>query len=125
MTKKKFTIATIISGVYGTLLTNVANLYTLYNYMTGDNLFTHQLPRALTVCAPYILKELPQLENFRNHIAEITPENYTAYIIKATEMFGYELEISSLPEGVWEHKDAVAEMLEKMNKKESREENNV
>lgn len=37
-------------------------VHDILNYMTGDNLFTHQLPRAGGQCAPILLDQLPQLK---------------------------------------------------------------
>ena len=36
-------------------------VYDILNWMTGDNLFTHQLPRAVDECAPSLLAQHPQL----------------------------------------------------------------
>jgi hypothetical protein len=36
-------------------------IYEILNYMTGDNLFTHQLPRANRECAPWLVRQHPVL----------------------------------------------------------------
>lgn len=41
----------------------VDGLYQILNWMTGDNLFTHQLPRATRECAPDLLRQHPDLAN--------------------------------------------------------------
>jgi hypothetical protein len=40
---------------------HIDGVYRILNYMTGDNLFTHQLPRANHECAPALLAQHPQL----------------------------------------------------------------
>ena len=40
---------------------HVGALYALLNFMTGDNLFTHQLPRAMNECRPALLAQHPAL----------------------------------------------------------------
>src|SRR3990167_7087526 len=42
------------------LLTN--SLTGIEIIMAGDNLFTHQLPRASDECKPYLLEQFPQLD---------------------------------------------------------------
>jgi len=37
-------------------------VYDILNYMTGDSLFTHQLPRASDECKPFLLEQFPQLD---------------------------------------------------------------
>ncbi len=39
----------------------VGALYEILNWMTGDNLLTHQLPRAGRECAPELLRQHPDL----------------------------------------------------------------
>ncbi|GIH70315.1 DUF7736 domain-containing protein [Sphaerimonospora thailandensis] len=39
----------------------VDGIYQILNWMTGDNLFTHQLPRATRECAPDLLRQHPDL----------------------------------------------------------------
>jgi hypothetical protein len=70
MTTKKFHIRPILSVTTGLLLTKpkapddngIGDLYELLNFMTGDSLFTHQLPRASTECGPWLLRWFPELE---------------------------------------------------------------
>lgn len=42
-----------MDGIYG--------IYSILNWMTGDNLFTHQLPRATEDCAGPLLEQHPDL----------------------------------------------------------------
>lgn len=35
----------------------IEGVYDILNYMTGDNLMTHQLPRASRHCAPYLYSD--------------------------------------------------------------------
>jgi hypothetical protein len=39
----------------------IGAVYEILNWMTRDNLFTHQLPRAAQECAPHLLKQHPDL----------------------------------------------------------------
>jgi len=40
----------------------ISALYDILNWMTSDNLFTHQLPRAGRECKPWLLRWFPGLE---------------------------------------------------------------
>jgi len=63
MAVQDFSLGTILTITTGKLLSpdGVGGVYEILNYMTRDNLMTHQLPRASRHCAPYILKEWPVL----------------------------------------------------------------
>jgi hypothetical protein len=39
----------------------MGGIYDILNFLTGSELFTHQLPRALTRCLPWILQQHPCL----------------------------------------------------------------
>lgn len=39
----------------------IGDLYDILNWMTEDNLFTHQLPRAALECKPWLLRWFPEL----------------------------------------------------------------
>ena len=67
---KEFHLGDILSISTDRLVspTRMDGVYDILNYMTGDNLFTHQLPRAMEECAPYLLDQMPWL-------AEIQPDD--------------------------------------------------
>jgi hypothetical protein len=50
-------------------------VYRILNYMTGDNLFTHQLPRAMDEARPVILAQHPWLASIAS---PVFPDGVTA-----------------------------------------------
>ncbi|WP_445080300.1 DUF7736 domain-containing protein [Brevibacillus laterosporus] len=52
---KSFHISDILSVTTGKLLSTrrMDGVYDILNHMTGESLLTHQLPRAIRVCAPF------------------------------------------------------------------------
>jgi hypothetical protein len=40
---------------------HMEGVYEILNFLTGDKLFTHQLPRAMTECEPWLRSQYPQL----------------------------------------------------------------
>ncbi len=59
----KFHISDVLSITTGRLVStrHMEGVYKIMNYMTGDNLFTHQLPRASRECEPILVAAYPQL----------------------------------------------------------------
>lgn len=64
---------------------HMSAVYELLSYMTGDNLFTHQLPRACHECRPYIIAACPK-------IAEMDTEKLNSCVKIAESTDGETLE---------------------------------
>ena len=60
---REFHLGDILSISTGRLISprGMGGVYDILNYMTGDDLFTHQLPRAAGECKPYLLDQMPWL----------------------------------------------------------------
>ena len=60
---KDFHIGDILSITSGILLSpdHIGGVYNILNWMTGDSLFTHQLPRVARECEPFLLAQHPDL----------------------------------------------------------------
>ena len=81
--------ADAITLLTGNLTVPVERLYTLYNGLTGDNLFTHQLPRAFRACQPHAEQAFPRLaEWLRDPDRAITTENWRQIVAAAKKVFG-------------------------------------
>lgn len=64
METKQFSTATVLTITTERMLCDVGSVYVILNWMTSDNLFTHQLPRASRECKPFLLQWFPELEYF-------------------------------------------------------------
>ena len=108
----KFDIGTVLSVVYGKLLTDVSNVYEMLNYILDENLFSHQLPRAMRFVKGFILAQHPQLKKWEKENEQITCENWKKYLKLAEKRFGKYLEIKKIPQGLWLRKNPVEEAIE-------------
>ena len=108
---KKFHTGTVLSIAGDTLLSpeGMGGIYKILNYMTGDNLFTHQLPRAARVCRPFIKKQLPQLADYDD--SSVTKDNHAEWLAEQIEVYGEFLEVSPLEPGVWESQNPIVELI--------------
>lgn len=63
MASRTFPLDEVITIATGRLVAkrHIDAVYDVLNFMTGDNLFTHQLPRAREECNPYLLTQHPSL----------------------------------------------------------------
>jgi hypothetical protein len=104
----KFTIGQLLSVGTGRLCCDVGQVYEICNALTGDILFTHQLPRACRVLGPWVHKQFPWLAAV--DASHVNTENVHAFVEELAVKHGREFEIAPLPVEVWEHQDPIAEL---------------
>lgn len=79
MNTKTFPLRVVLTVTTGRLLTEprgprdngISDLYQLLNWITSDNLFTHQLPRAESVAQPYVLGCFPELAAANDYLPKL------------------------------------------------------
>jgi hypothetical protein len=61
--EREFELGDVLSVTTGRLVArrHIEAVYDILNFMTGDNLFTHALPRAAEVCRPVLFARHPWL----------------------------------------------------------------
>jgi len=113
MQTKEFHLGDVLSITTGRLvsLRHMDGVYDILNFMTGDNLFTHQLPRASDECKPYLLAQFPQL-------AEVDTsgvgKNHVQWLAEQVAKYGEEFEVKPIPTGAHQFKNPIAEAAEMM-----------
>lgn len=60
---KLFHISDVLSVTTGHLVSSrgMEGVYDILNFLTGDDLYTHQLPRAMRECEPWLRTQFPRL----------------------------------------------------------------
>lgn len=120
---KTFCLGDILSVITHRLVTDrgFEALYDLCGFMTGESLFTHQLPRAIIICGHHLEKQFPQLAGFTadqlnegTHVRayQSRQEVVEAWLQDLTRKYGDSFEVAPLPEGSWETKDPLEELVE-------------
>lgn len=76
---KRFSLQTILTVTTGRLLTKpegpsdngIGDLYEILAWMTGDEPFTHALPRFANECKPWLYRWFPELKNAEAHLDDL------------------------------------------------------
>lgn len=112
---REFPLGCILSVTTGKLVAedHMSGFYEILNYMTSDNLFTHQLPRAAGACKPSLLAQHPRLELLSGD--DINNENWEEWLSAAKEIHGSHLPVAPLSEHEWERIDPISEAAEKIH----------
>ncbi len=127
MSKRKFHISDILSVTHDRLFStrHIEGVYDICNYLTGDQLFTHQLPRVHEECNVGLrlqitaLNDIPHLsdEDVTRMKATGLKEWWMPWVQECADKCGGEwLEIEPLPKGVHEFKDPLTEAEELVGK---------
>lgn len=89
---------------------HIDGVYDILNYMTHDNLFTHQLPRASEECAPILLKQHPQLADISVPDKFEDEDHVWRWLEEQKGIYGETLAVEPLNAGKHEHIDALEEL---------------
>jgi len=122
---KQFHLGDILSITTGMLVSprHIDGIYDILNFMTGDDLYTHALPRASGECRPYLAEQFPQLVTVEMNLAttelrdalsgvNITEERRTIvddWLAKQISQYGEIFSVSPLPKGAHTVKDPFTE----------------
>jgi hypothetical protein len=110
---KDFHLGDILSVTTGKLVapSGMDGVYAIMSYMTGTDLFTHQLPRAALPCALALLKQHPALGEIEApEFAQ--PEDVPAWLAVQVAKYGEHLLVALLEPGAYLTKDPIQEMVE-------------
>jgi hypothetical protein len=112
---KTFHLGDVLSITTGTLLSprGIEGVYDILNWMTDDNLYTHQLPRVMDECTPYLLEQHPQLRDI--DAGGVSRDNFREFLQQQIARFGETLEVRKLPAGVHYEIDPLSELAEKVH----------
>lgn len=115
MNSKQFHLGDVLSIIDGRLLSprHMDGIYDILNFMTGDSLVTHQLPRVKTECKPFLLKQHPQLAGVE--IDPITSDNFNSVLEGLCAEYGEYLMVDALPKDAHEFIDPESELAEKIH----------
>lgn len=103
--KKTFKLEVVLSAITGVLLCDIGQVYEVLNFLTGDNLFTHQLPRAGRVVRIPVFKQHPFLKNI--DVSGINTENWKEKLAEIKKLCPNEIELEPIEN--WTHLDPIEE----------------
>jgi len=113
MNTKNFTIGAVLTVTTGIVLTrDFGEAHALMDHLTGDSLFTHQLPRAADPCKAALLAQFPAL-------ASVTPpenarDTWEAWLETEAAILGTSFDVA--PMSGWESRNPMTEAEEMFGK---------
>ena len=108
----KVTLGELLSVMRGCLLCPMERVYEVLNYLTGAELFTHQLPRASRCASPILEAQFPAVAEI--DCSNVWPGNWQEFLATAVAKCGDEFELTPLPAGTYQPQDPIAELVQMM-----------
>lgn len=90
MKTKPFPLRQVLSITSGRLVCDMDDVYEILNFITGDNLYTHVLPRAARFAGPLIKEQYPDLAiaETEQNLARLTDLVAGAKVLGESAMVG-------------------------------------
>jgi hypothetical protein len=95
-------------------LRHMEGVYDILNWMAGESVYTHQIPRIMGEAAPVLLAAHPQLAAVDDK-AEIGPDTVAAWVAEQAARFGETLPVPRLNADQHERIDPLSELAERVH----------
>lgn len=103
----------VLSAVTGRLMADIGGVYRVLNHMTGEQLFTHQLPRVGREAQPVLLALHPTLQQAVDEAEQVTPDNYREWADQWLDRYGPEIAVPKMTADQHEYREPLSELAER------------
>jgi hypothetical protein len=115
MQTKEFDTADVLSTVTGRLVSKIDGVYKVLNWMTGESLFTHQLPRVSREARPVLVAAHPLLQQAIDEADQVTTENWQEWRQTWEDRYGPTIAVPKFGADTHENIDPMSELAEKIH----------
>jgi thiamine pyrophosphate-dependent acetolactate synthase large subunit-like protein len=109
---KEFATCDVLSTITGRLIGNMGGIYEVLNYMTGESVFTHQLPRIGREATPVVVAAHPQLQQAIDEAEQVNQENWQQWRQTWEDRYGMTISVPQFTEATHERIDPISELAE-------------
>jgi hypothetical protein len=114
---KAFPTGAVISVVTGVLVSenHMDGLYQVLSWMTGESVYTHQLPRISREAGPVILAIHPHLQPVVEEAKQVTAVNWREWLSTWKDRYGDEIAVPLMNINEHERIDPLSELSQAVN----------
>jgi len=112
VTTKEFATADVLSTVTGRLMGQMSGIYEVLNWMTGESVFTHQLPRISKEARPVLVAAHPLLQQAIDEAEQVTQENWQTWRQTWEDRYGPTIAVPKFNADTHERIDPMSETAE-------------
>lgn len=110
-----FPLADVLGTITGRLLGKIDGIYRVSQFMAGEPVWTHQLPRVGMEIQHVVLRQHPQLAPVIQEAKSVTPENWRSMLAGWVERFGPTITLQPMGTDDHESIDPISELAEKVH----------
>ena len=107
-----FPLPDVLGTITGRLLGKMDGIYQVSQFMAGEPVWTHQLPRVGREICPVVLRQHPQLAPVIAEAEAVTPDNWQEMLAGWVSRFGESLALSPMTADDHERIDPISEAAE-------------
>lgn len=115
---KLFPTEDVLSTVTGVLISDVngiGGVYQVLGWMTGDSVYTHQIPRIRREAQPVVLAMHPHLGEAVAEASQVTSENWQRWRDLWLDRYGAEIAVPKMTSAQHERIDPLSELAERVH----------
>ncbi len=109
---REFATADVLSTVTGILIGKISGVYEVLNWMTGESVYTHQLPRISREARPVILAAHPGLQQAVDEAVQVNSDNWQHWHQTWEDRYGPTIAVPGFTTDTHESIDPLSEAAE-------------
>jgi hypothetical protein len=115
---KEFPTADVLSAITGMMVPSelhdypITGVYLVLNWMTGEDVYTHQIPRIGREAAPVVLALHPELQAAVEEAKHVNPDNWREWRQRWLDRYGATITVPKMTIAEHERIDPISELAE-------------
>lgn len=115
MDTKAFPTHDVLSTITGRLIGEIGGVYEMLNWMTGESVYTHQLPRIGREAQALLVSQRPELQQAVEEAEQVTRDNWRQWRAMWETRYGPTIAVPKFTEDTHERIDPLSELAEKVH----------
>jgi len=112
---KAFPTLDVLGAATGRLMGDIGGIYEVANFVTGESIYTHQLPRVCREFAAHLKTYRADLLQAFDEAENVTPENYKEVGADWLRRFGKTIDVRRMGDNDHECIDPMSELVERIH----------
>lgn len=113
--EKDFATCDVLSTITGILIGPIGGVYQVLNWMTGESVYTHQLPRISREASPVLVARHPALQRAIDEAEQVNSENWQQWRQTWEDRYGPTIIVPKFTAETHESIDPLSELAEKVH----------
>ena len=113
--EKEFASCDVLSTVTGVLISKIDGVYQVLSWMTGESVYTHQIPRISREATPVVVARHPHLQQAIDEAEQVDRTNWQQWRQTWEDRYGPTIAVPKFTADSHESIDPISELAEKVH----------